>query len=74
MMRKVRDRIPTAPSLKSEDVHGYRKIIHMILESDDLSEVEDRHLEDHEREALEMFKEFEKRDARKAGGRLPVFG
>lgn len=76
MMKRVRERMPSVQSLKAEDVNGFRNILHILLEKyENLGEIDSKHLEPHEREALEMFREFEKRgDYRKSGGRLAVLG
>ena len=60
-------------SLKSEDVNGFRRIKHMILERSDLKDIEESSLEAHELKALRMFREFEKQSGKRTR-RIPVFG
>jgi len=75
MLGDFREYLLSTTSLKRHQTRGYRDILHIMLERyNNLDEIEPEHLESHEREALQKFKEFEKmhKDTKRRG--MPVFG
>lgn len=73
MLGKFREYLRSTTSLEIHQIHGYRNILYIMLEKyENLGEIDPEHLEPHERDALQKFKEFEKVQSR-SEKEMPVF-